>query len=172
MPIFNPKKWHACSEEDWRECDKGVNCYSYVLDRPDYYWSVPGLGYAKMRAQSFFEAFNAHFAGVSFPAFRQGLLDGAVRDGLLRVDAPVHCDGYYLAVLLFPETGHDFHLYRKDDSGSWSHKDGWQPSKSTDAHGSLITDPLADARPLYPVLGSYFLVPRNGVILNPSQAFN
>lgn len=37
--------------------------------------------------------------------------------------------------------GWDFHWYRQDDDGTWSHKPGRTPSRRTDESGNIIIDP-------------------------------
>ena len=34
-------------------------------------------------------------------------------------------DGYYRIALVFSSSGDGFHYYRQDNTGLWSHKDGW-----------------------------------------------
>lgn len=165
--LFEPEKWHICGA-DWRVCDQNANCYAYVLDRPDYYWAVPGFGYAKTETQRYYDSFDEHFRGVAQAEFRRWLIGGAVRDGLVRVSQPVKRAGHYLSALFFAgePDNLDFHWYRKDDDGSWSHKDGWHVPRNRDAHGMAIHDPLAIAAETdYPVFGGFFLVPRQGVKL-------
>jgi hypothetical protein len=60
----------------------------------------------------------------------------------------------------------DLHWYRKDDNGTWSHKNGWQVVSNKDASGNALTvvakeSPDSD----FPIFGSYFLVPRQGIKL-------
>ena len=38
-------------------------------------------------------------------------------------------------------TGSNYHFYRQDDSGYWSHKDGGTPAMRLDASGNVIVDP-------------------------------
>ncbi|MFA4845360.1 MAG: hypothetical protein WC654_02270 [Patescibacteria group bacterium] len=162
---FEPKKWHACTQNDWQTCESGVNCYSYVLDRPDYYWSVPGEGFVKTRAEKYFVSFNAFFSGFSQEDFHKHMIQGAMKDSLIHVEEPVERPGYYLSALFFAMNEYDFHWYRKDDDGFWSHKNGWHPVKETDDAGNHISDPRTCAHSEYPIFGGYFLAPRDGVTL-------
>jgi hypothetical protein len=162
---FEPEKWHACKKDNWQECTEGVNCYSYILNRPDYYWSVPGMGFAHASGQKYIDSFKSHFKDFSLEDFRKSLIEGAMRDGLILLKEPTEKDGYYLVTLFFPKNNQDFHWYRKDSDGSWSHKDGWEPARNKDDDGNLTYDPQTAALPLYPVLGGFFLVPWSGVAL-------
>lgn len=170
--IFDPKKWHSCKEEDWRSCDRGVNCYSYVLDRPDYFWSVPGVGFFQMSAQKYIDAFNVHFSGGSREAFRLAMINGAQRDGLILVDEPLDREGYYPVALFFAEDDEDFHWYRKDDDGTWSHKDGWHAPSNQDELGQVIEDPRTHPPTAYTLFGGFFLVPQAGIRLEKRLKFS
>ena len=55
--------------------------------------------------------------------------------------------GYYKGAMVMdphPKPDIDYHFYRQDRSGLWSHKDGWGPATNKDARGKVIEDP-ADA---------------------------
>ncbi len=166
---FEPKRWHSCTEADWQNCDKASNCYSYILDQPDYYWSQPGMGYVRTKPLPYFTSFNDFFKDFSLKDFMTFMLRGAVKDGLVRIPAGLNHDGYYTAALYFKEQpdNFDLHWFRQDDDGTWSHKDGWRSVSNLDDSGKIITD-VSDA-PLkeYSLFGSYFLVPRNGIHLEP-----
>jgi hypothetical protein len=163
--LYEPEEWHACKESDWRTCTLAANCYAYILNRPDYYWAVPGQGFAKTEVQHFFTSFDRHFEGVTPSELRPLFIAGAIHDGLVQVGEPIDRKGYYLAALFFAAGDLDFHWYRKDDTGMWSHKDGWHAASDKDSCGQIIHDPRDDANTDYPVFGSFFLVPRGGVQL-------
>ena len=98
---FEPEKWHACSEDDWKDCIEGVNCYSYALNTPEFHWSVPGLGFARIRARLYIKMFNGFFKNTTLSVFRERLIRGAVADGLVHVNEQTERKGYYLVALFF-----------------------------------------------------------------------
>ncbi len=161
---FEPKKWHYCSEDEKEYCINGVNCYSYVLNNPNYFWSVPGLGFIQVSWNVFATSFNNYFKKVSLKDFRKTLIDGAIADGLIKIGQPINTPNYYLAALFFPKKEKDFHWYRQDNE-TWSHKDGSQPAVNKNENGELIFDPKKDAKKNYPIFGGYFLVPIKGIKL-------
>lgn len=163
-PVYNPLAWHTCLGHDVATCDQGINCYSYALNQPDYFWSVPGHGRIKAPNWQFHEAFNTFFKSYSIRQVRQALQEGAERDGLIPTDEPTSQQGYYLTALVFaPDNSTDFHWYRQDAGGLWSHKNGWQSVTNTDDDGVLIIDPRRAARRDYPHFAGFFLVPNAGV---------
>jgi len=50
-----------------------------------------------------------------------------------------------IALVVDPNT--DYHFYRQDRDGYWSHKDGENPVKRYDANGAPIWNPQRDYRP-------------------------
>lgn len=49
--------------------------------------------------------------------------------------------GYHLIVLCLLPNKTDYHFYRRDISGIWSHKNGWRMTKNRDDKGKYILDP-------------------------------
>lgn len=163
--VFIPHAWHACTDHEWRNCSKAANCYSYALNKPGYYWSIPGLGFLKTKPEKLFNSFNRYFKGSSVTEYRRKMIEGAISDGLIPLDEPVDKEGYYLTALFFSNdrNNYDFDWYRKDDTGYWSHKDGWASPVNTDSRGEFITDPRNNGDQRYPVFGGFFLAPRRGI---------
>jgi hypothetical protein len=53
-------------------------------------------------------------------------------------------------IAMVVDPGDDYHFYRQDSNGLWSHKDGANPVKRVDAKGQLIWDPRTAARDYRP----------------------
>ena len=75
---------------------------------------------------------------------------GAELDGLLRVEAPTQClpepNGNLIALVIWP--GNDYHFYRLDENGMFSHKPGRTEVRNVDNSEQIITDPrIADRGP-------------------------
>ncbi len=66
----------------------------------------------------------------------------------------------YKVALVVDTTGeqHDYHWYRQDSDGLWSHKQGTTPVKRTDDAGELIIDPYFAERGEYTNFVGYFAV--------------
>ncbi len=163
--LFTPEAWHACTENDYRTCRNGVNCYSYALNRPDFYWAVPGYGFAHTQAQHFFDSFNAFFEKYTLAQFYDLILQGSQNDGLIPVDAPEKRIGHHNVALFLAEGDRDFHWFRQDSNELWSHKNGWQCATNKDDKGNIIHDPRNAANKEYSLFGGFFLVPDMGIEL-------
>lgn len=87
-------------------------------------------------------------------------------------------DGHYpIAGFIDPKTSspdefHDYHWFRMDNTGMWSHKDGWgRAITNCDASNKLIVDPsVANRRSIssdynYTMFLGFFAVPKGGVEL-------
>ena len=59
----------------------------------------------------------------------------------------------------------DYHFYREDRNGKWSHKDGATPATNKDAKGKLIKDPKIASRKYqkcdYTKYCGYFCIPKS-----------
>lgn len=168
---FNPAEWHACEDVELTTCEQNANCYSYALNHPDYYWAVPGMGFAKTNTKHFLKSATKVFEAFSTDEeFRQAMIEGSKQDGLLPTSEPKAHKGYYLVALFIADRAgdRDFHWYRQDDDGTWSHKDGRGAPVNKDAQGNAIRDPREIDHASYPVFGGFFLVPRQGVELRQS----
>ena len=91
-------------------------------------------------------------------------------DGMIAApNPPPHRAGYY-PVALVVDPGVDYHWYRLDDNGKWSHKPGHGTAKNVDASGNPITNPESADRdysgsggPNYSDFCGYFYVPAGGL---------
>ena len=66
---------------------------------------------------------------------------------------------YYRIALCQNDKGTEFHFYRQDKNGFWSHKNGWRKATNKDCDGRFITDPKYSNNGIYKVFCGYFLVP-------------
>jgi hypothetical protein len=80
----------------------------------------------------------------------------------------------YHPVALVVDPGGDYHWYRQDSHGLWSHKPGNTPANNVDASGNLITNPETADRNYIPTGGwnysvfcGYFYVPAGGIRTGP-----
>jgi hypothetical protein len=72
-------------------------------------------------------------------------------------------DKYKGAIVVAP--GRDYHYYRLNDEGYWTHKPGWKPSTAYDAKNNLIKNPELASRNYgelnYSEFCGYVCVPRD-----------
>ncbi len=119
VPPFDPGKWNIASVQRFN------NCYNYANDIITNTFAQPGKGSGQMYN-------DISCAEVS---------SAAKRDGQISVmsASSTPLEGHFIALVIAPD--YDYHWYRLDSNGKWSHKPGQTPAKNTDNNGQLITDP-------------------------------
>jgi hypothetical protein len=138
---IDPKKWHEGT-------DKYNNCYNYANDLPTDTFAQPGRSDGK-EVEGLFDCTNVG--------------DAAESDGLVRVGNRVsdlknvltEGQGHYVALVIDP-VGDDYHWYRRDKRGYWSHKPGEQPFRLFDESAYRIQDPESCNRGPYDIFCGYF----------------
>jgi hypothetical protein len=140
-PDYAPARWN---DEGARQHANGS--YDYACDRLAGAQAQPGRA-----------------GGLPVLRFERAALHAAaLADGLVPSDGEhCGCDGpcwQRVALVLWP--GHDFHWYRQDRDGRWSHKPGGGPATNLDSSGRPIVDPrTADRGPYQVFCGFYCLRP-------------
>jgi len=88
---------------------------------------------------------------------------GAIADGLVPVNCEegCGCDECRHQVALVISPNWDYHWYRKDRDGRWSHKMGGTPATNLDNSGNIITDPRTADRGSYTVFCGCFCVSKS-----------
>ncbi|XP_020892477.1 uncharacterized protein LOC110231765 [Exaiptasia diaphana] len=143
-PLYNTNRWR-----NWiiQYCN---NCYNYGSDIPSppwYRFAQPGLGNGGV--------------GFARPITANRVLAAANGDGVVTqrvgdTDAVPNppANSHLVALVVAPDSSlnardGDFHWYRLDSSGRWSHKPGRTPVKDRDGRGRTINDPRMAANNPY-----------------------
>lgn len=140
-PAFNPAKWNIPSVQPFN------NCYNYANDQITNTFAQPG---------------KATGHPIASPTCA-GVQPSAVSDGLrttTNFSTPLGAgSGWYVALVVWPLTGEDwdYHWYRQDKVGCWSHKPGSTPAKNTDNSGKRIADPKTCDRGPYTDFCGYMI---------------
>ena len=69
--------------------------------------------------------------------------------------------GNWVVALVYATDGSDYHWYRRNDDGTWSHKPGSTPIIHWDDSGNTITDPATCDRGIYDGFLGYYEVGPN-----------
>jgi hypothetical protein len=134
-PQYEPAKWNDANGIQYNN-----NCYNYACNiRTDSY-AQPGKATGHMYTD--FDCSEVTQGGVS--------------DGLVVHSCETPCTGHCHKVALVIWPGVDFHWYRQDASGLWSHKPGGTEATNLDNSGNVITDPRIADRGLYTVFCGCF----------------
>jgi hypothetical protein len=141
-PAYNPAFWNNAAHLTLN------NCYNYANNQQTDTFAQPG------------RATGHPITALSCP----GVQPSAVSDGLaacpnFTANLAVG-KGWYVALVIWP--GHDYHWYRQDKIGCWSHKPGGTPAINTDNSGHAITNPQTCNRGNYTVFCT-FMITKHGV---------
>ena len=147
IPSFQPAAWN-----DNNGIQFNNNCYNYGCDKQTGTFAQPGRGSGHM-----YTAIDCAEVG-----------NGARSDGLVTVDCDRGCGcsdcHHQVALVIWP--GVDFHWYRRDRDGKWSHKPGSTAARNTDNSGNLITDPRTANRGPYTIFCGCYCVKKSAVTIN------
>lgn len=140
IPKYDPAPWNDADGVQYNN-----NCYNYACDLRTGTFAQPGQASGHM-----YSSIDCAEVGA-----------GAVSDGLKPVDCDRGCGCreccHTVALVIAPGPGFvDFHWYRLDRSGRWSHKPGGGEATDLDYAGNSITDPrTADRGPYTIFCGCY-----------------
>jgi hypothetical protein len=130
-PLYEPTWWNDTASGGTRQFLN--NCYNYACDIRTDTFAQPGL------------AANAMYAALTCPSVRPA----ARADLLTEVKmTTITCpgEGHLVALVIWPNV--DFHWYRMNPDGLWSHKPGGTPITNLDNANKTIPDPrTADRGP-------------------------
>jgi hypothetical protein len=131
-PPYNPGAWN---DDDGIQYNN--NCYNYGANKMTGTFAQPGRAGGRLR---------------KFPATCSDVIASADTDGLIPWPASFACPSrtYKVALVTQPAAlGGDYHWYRQNPDGTWSHKRGGSPAKNVDESGNPITDPRTADRDDY-----------------------
>lgn len=143
-PSFNPGRWNISAYVRERN-----NCYNYATNILNNHFAQPGRA--------------SHCRNVGVVRRTKTL---ARADGLEAVDNPsaALATGHYVALAVDLTRGdEDYHWWRKDSDGYWSHKPGESRATNLDSSNQVITEPQTCDRGDYTIWKGYFRVVRDEV---------
>jgi hypothetical protein len=153
-PKYEPDRWnnpYSTGDYGHQYCN---NCYNYACNKATDNFAQPGYA-----AGAEYNMINC--ADVSA---------GAIADGLVarpnRTPAAENCC-HTVALVMWPDN--DYHWYRLDVNGMWSHKPGGTAATSLDNSNNPIMNPETANRGNYTVFCGYFTVDRCKVAIKGSR---
>ena len=136
-PAYNPAYWNTPARQPHN------NCYNYANNQATNTFAQPGRATGNPIT-------GLSCGGVQPSAQSDGLQPSAGFAGKL---APGK--GWYVALVIWP--GRDYHWYRQDNVGCWSHKPGQTAARNTDNSGNPILDPRTCDRGPYTDFCTYMI---------------
>jgi hypothetical protein len=147
IPEYDPSAWNDANGIQYFN-----NCYNYGTNIQTGTYAQPGRASGNM-----YGTIDCSDVG-----------DGAVSDGLAPVDCDTGCGCrdccHKVALVIWP--GVDYHWYRQDRDGRWSHKMGGTPATNLDNSNNIITDPRTADRGPYRIFCGCYCVCKGKVTIN------
>ena len=126
---YEPEKWNVANVSSF-------NCYNYALNNMENNSIQPGFGTDE---DSYYDKGNLN------DVVERIKIDSSINEFVfIEINRYEICPvgTYKIALLLDSEgTSHDFHFYRQNSDGTWSHKQGTLPITNLDFNGNIIADP-------------------------------
>lgn len=136
-PTYNPALWNTPAQQPKN------NCYNYANNQITNTFAQPGRATGKPIT-------GLSCSGVQLSAVSDGLQPAKGFSTPLAVGK-----GWYVALVIWP--GNDYHWYRQDDVGCWSHKPGATAVRDVDNSGKKIADPKTCNRGPYTSFCCYMI---------------
>lgn len=127
-PIYEPAWWNDGGQKQFNN-----NCYNYACNHRTDTFAQPGRATGAMYTS---------LSGCNVAAGQRSAKMGAVSDCLIDTPAANNAcpaQGHLVALVIWPN--YDFHWYRKDVTGWWSHKPGGTQATNRDNSNNFISDP-------------------------------
>ena len=157
----------SCQESEPEPYSKNANCYAYAMGlendprtgRPFEEKPQPGEFSGDRLSQ--FDLLPSEHADVVKEVFESKVSADASVLGLTftEVDGPEHiaAEGNWLVALAYAP-GYDYHWWKQNEDGTWSHKRGPYPIQQWDMSGNVIYDPRDCDRGIYTQFLGYYEV--------------
>jgi hypothetical protein len=149
MPPYDSGKWN-----DDIEILINNNCYNYANNKITNTYAQPGRGSGRV--------YTVYACGTD----DDDVASASIRDGQIPIDPPsgIPAQGHFIALVLWGNN--DYHWYRQDSNGIWSHKQASTPVKNVDDSNNPIIDPrTCDRGPYNDFCGFFHCIPANTHIL-------
>lgn len=120
LPSFHPSFWN-----DGGTIQYNNNCYNYSNNKRTDTFAQPGQA-----------------AGAMYTALQcSNVRTAAIADGIKSVAGPNQCPKKECTLALVVAPNWDYHWYRRDKNGMWTHKPGGTPATSLDNSMNPISNP-------------------------------
>ncbi len=125
---YEPSKWNG-------DGVRSYNCYAYALNTKAYEYMQPGgsEGHSFRNTSNYFGK-ETLLSMVELDAENYGF-------SFEEIGKYERCDEGYYKVALVVDPGDDYHWYRQNYDGTWSHKVGGNPVTNLDYSEEVIYDP-------------------------------
>jgi len=132
FPNWKPELWNENIPENIKDY---TNCYSYALNRFEF-----NINDKLQPGQLSGKKYTSMDCNIILKHIKKDLN----RNDIIKVNNTTKLDCLHYKIALVLDKEHDdpdYHFYREDNIGEWSHKPGGNFATNKDASDNLITDP-------------------------------
>lgn len=122
--------------EIWKLLQQNANCYAYAMGYKDPNTYFPQPGFFGVKDMNAYHSLSREFTCSNYTS--RLLLDNP---HIYPVAHNKPCDKGYYKVAFTVAPNRDYHLYRQNDDGTYSHKPGSTPARMTDSSNRQIRNP-------------------------------
>lgn len=163
-PHFNPIFWNHFFDDDEKSNDIRLrnNCWMYAVNDFKHTGDKRSQPGHTDKAQ---QTFNQYSCSDMHARIKKDIPLAYVAEEKKK------CKKYFYKIAVVVDPGNNYHFYRQDSNGLWSHKEGELPVTNLDATGNLIYNPKTANRfyhhsnkndsLLYTSLCSFMCIPSN-----------
>ena len=145
---YEPQRWNDPYQPGFSYGHQAKNnCYNYACNKATDTWAQPGWASGNWAPT------------LDCPTVTAGALSDGLTTHPDATRASERCC-HTVALVVAPGPVHDYHWYRLDNNGMWSHKPGKSTARNVDNSGNPISDPKTADRGPYTVFCGYFKVSR------------
>jgi hypothetical protein len=160
-PMYDPKKWNSN-----KYIRKSHNCYAYALNLIDAKQSTNCKKMNKTKRNCSrpqpgeYSGYNEKFDAqrVTCKRIEERMMKDNPSIRKLKKNQPCPI-GFYKIMLYVANDGSDYHFFRQDNTGLWSHKDGWRLARNDDLKHKLIHTPKLADKGKYTIYCGTYAVP-------------
>lgn len=152
LPVYEPSEWN-----DNNGIQHDNNCYNYACNIKNNSYAQPGYA-----SGIFLNLSDYYCSGSSGAVWNAAMADGLVPS---EEGKGCGCSKCWHKVALAMNPGGDFHWFRLDRDGMWSHKPGTGQATNLDSSSIPISDPATANRGNYTDFCGYFCVCKSDITL-------
>jgi hypothetical protein len=162
-PTYDPDKWNSN-----QYIRKSHNCYAYALNLIDAKQTSKCKNYIQKTKKKYCpRPQTGDYAGYTDNFDSKKVTCKRIEERMMKDNPSIQklkknqpCPyGFYKIMLYCAKDGSDYHFFRQDNTGLWSHKNGWRLARNKDVKNKLIHTPVTSDKGKYTVLCGTYAVP-------------
>jgi hypothetical protein len=158
-PSYEPNKWNTN-----KYVKQSHNCYAYALNLIDATQTTKCKKMNRTKKKECLRPQPGEYSGYKDKFDAKKVTCKRIEERMMKDNPSIRklkknqpCPiGFYKIMLYVANDGSDYHFFRQDNTGLWSHKNGWRLARNKDVKNKLIHTPVTSDKGKYTVpCGSY-----------------